>query len=93
MDPQLDTLIAEEHQEELQLPADQQAHRVLVHGFLTGFFDQVRPVILEELGKRQFARFVKSHYQRAILLSESLASGFPSVPRGSLQTRMHENGY
>lgn len=77
LDPLLDVLVTEETRKGLQLPPEEQAHRTLVHGFLTAFFDQVRPVILEELGKRKIARFLPNHYQRGVGLAKSLASGLP----------------
>ncbi len=86
LDPLLDTLVAEENRKELQLPADEQAHRTLIHGFLTGFFDQVRPVILEELGKRKITN-VPFNCRRAS------HPAFPSVPPEFIQMRMRANNY
>src|ERR1043166_3912518 len=77
INPQFETLVAEERQKELQLPPADQQQRTLIHQFLTGFFDQVRPIILEELEKRQFQRFQRIHYERAETLSKSLANGLP----------------
>jgi len=84
--PQLDTLIVEEGQKEAALPPEERERRTLIHGFLTEFFDQVRPVILAELGRRSFTRFTAEHYRRANVLSDRLALG---LPIGA--SRMHED--
>lgn len=77
LNPQFDALLSEERQKELQLTAADQQQRTLIHQFLTGFFDDVRPIILEELGKRKFKRFQQVHYERAETLSGRLANGLP----------------
>jgi hypothetical protein len=77
LDGLLDALVVEEGQKETQLASEEQANRTLMHGFLTGFFDVVRPVIVEELGKHQLPRFQSDNFARGLQLSNNLASGLP----------------
>jgi hypothetical protein len=75
--PHLETLMAEERHKEDGLSPVERTERGAIHQFLTVFFDRVRPVILDELGKRQLVRFTPAHYSRAETLSKRLATGLP----------------
>jgi hypothetical protein len=92
INPQFEVLITEERQKELQLPSADQQQRTLIHQFLTTFFEQVGPIILEELEKRQFHRFQPANYERAETLSRGLANGLPVGAcrvHGEQQAREH----
>lgn len=92
IDPHLQTLLQEETQKESALANGERQQRTLIHQFLLQFFDKVRPIILDELGKRKFNQFTADHYRRAEASAQRLAGGLPigaSGTHGSEEAREH----